>query len=138
MTVEFRIENNRIPAIIARHPQVSQEALDEVGEFVRKWAHDRCAVKGGTSVDGVYVSRWDASSEGRSGAVRASIKKNLRQGEVRVGSNHILAPKLELGEGLNPPLSVTAKPFLRPAIDENRREIVDRYWNRFWAGVRGS
>ncbi len=136
MTTRAHVVFNHIPQIINRTPQVSQEALEEVGEFIRQWAHDRCSVKGSNSADGYYSSEWEAHNPQRAGEVRESIKMVSRPGEVKVGSNHIIAPKLEFGRGLGPPTSVTAKPFMRPAVDENQDTIRQKFGDRFAVGIR--
>jgi hypothetical protein len=136
MTVTTRVEFNHIPAIINAAPQVSQEALEDVGEFVRQWAYNRCAVKGGTSGDGYYVSQWEPKNPGRAGEVRESIRKVSQPGLVKIGSNHMIAFNLEFGTATGPPTSVTAKPFMRPAVDENREEIKSRFGEQFGTKIR--
>lgn len=126
---------NHIPTIINQQPQISQAALEDVGEFVRQKAHDRCPVKGSTSADGYYHSPWPAGA--RAGEVRQSIKTwVVNPFQVRVGSNHMIAALLEFGQGLGPPVSVTAKPYMRPAVDENQEEIKNRFGEQFAVRIR--
>lgn len=136
MAVTTRVEFNHIPAMINAAPQVSQEALESVGDFIRDWAYNRCAVKGGTSGDGYYVSKWEPKDPGRAGEVRESIKMVSQPGLVKIGSNHLIAAQLEFGRATLPPTSVTAKPFMRPAIDENRDEIKNRFGDQFAVKIK--
>ena len=131
MSANVRVEFNHIPEIINSTPQVTEEALRAVGEFVKQKAHDRCAVKGGTSADGVYVSDHDPKDPSRAGEVRESIQMESRPSETIIYSNHLIAKMLEFGQGLGHPESVSAKPFMRPAVDENRQEIASIFGDGF-------
>ena len=131
MSANVRVEFNHIPEIINSTPQVTEEALRAVGEFVKQKAHDRCAVKGGTSADGYYSSPWEPKDPSRAGEVRESIQMEARPSEAIVYSNHMISRLLEFGQGLGPPTSVSAKPFMRPAVDENRQEIVNIFGDGF-------
>lgn len=124
---------NKIPEILARQASISDETLNDVGEFVRQKAHDRCSVKGSTSADGYYTSPYPPRDPGRAGEVRRSIKKTApSNNQIKIGSNHMIAPMLEQGSSRETP-----KPFMRPAIDENQNHIVGMISEALEKSIRG-
>lgn len=99
-----------------------QKGLEGGASYVRQDAHDKCSVKGGTSVDGFYTS--DAEPTPQSGAVRRSIKYEVKTGHAEVFTNHPIAKDLEFGTSRESP-----HPFMRRSADdgETRRTVGDRF-----------
>lgn len=93
--------------------QSVRDGLSESGEYIRQDVHDKCAVKGGVSADGHYVSK---SKPGKNaGAVRRSVKWMLSQFQLAaiVYSNHPIAVDLEKGTSRESP-----RPFFRRSYDD--------------------
>jgi len=58
----------------------------------------------------------------RTGTLRRSIHtEDVSNTEVRVGTDVEYAPYLEYGTK-----KMTARPYLRPAMDENREKVIDK------------
>ncbi len=127
---------NHIPKVTQQVAAATEQALSATGEYVRNWAHNRCPVKGSTSADGFYTSPWEPSAPGRAGEVRDSIKTSISGSQARVGSNHMIAAYLEFGQGMGKPTSVTAKPYLRPAIENNREQLKKMYLEAYRQAVK--
>ncbi len=127
MTTDF----NNIPQLIARNPAQTIAALNEIGDFVLEKAQGRASVKGEGSADGYYSSPWAVRDPSRVGAVRKSIQKTMQPNKVVIGSNHMIAPKLEHGSSRETP-----KPFMRPSIDENRNEIVAMFTEKLVDSIK--
>jgi len=113
--------------------EIRKEALDAVGEFVRQDAYNKCPVKGGTSADGHY--RSEGTPGPRSGAVRESIKYEVKRDHVVVGTNHIIAPDLEFGSSRESP-----HPFMRRSIDDpaTKKGAGDKYAEIAKRGIEGA
>lgn len=95
-----------------------ETALKASGEVVRQDAYNKAPIKGGTSADGFYVSGSKLAEGGRQGAVRESIKVGDpkiydKNSQIRVGTNHMIAPDLERGTSRE-----AAKPFMRRSADD--------------------
>lgn len=123
--MDFKIEGmdellNNIKKLDKEMDKQINKALENVGEFVRQDAFNKTPVKGGISADGRYVSESETADPSRAGAVRKSLKYMVSKynSEVFVYTNNIIAKPLELGTSRE-----QAKPFLRPAIDENHEKI---------------
>ena len=99
---------------------VRSKALERAGEHVRQDAHDKCPAKGLGSVDGFYPAIGEPTA--RSGAVRESIKYQLKADHALVGTNHMLGPDLEFGTSREKP-----HPFLRRSADDpdTQRAVKD-------------
>jgi len=114
--------------------RIGSEAVDAGGELIQQKAHDRCAIKGEGSIDGYYqpAEVWSVDPA-RAGAVKRSIKRITEGLTCRVGSNHMIAPKLEKGL----PSGHEPRPFMRPALDENINEAQERIGTALWQGITG-
>ena len=66
------------------------------------------------------------------GLLRASIGSNIGVGRATIGTNVNYAPHVEYGT-----VKMGAQPYLRPAIDSNRRNIVDLFRSIYRRVFRG-
>jgi len=114
--------------------RIGSDAIDAGGEIIETAAYRRCAIKGQGSLDGYYhpVDTWYPATD-RAGAVKRSITRSTQGLTCIVGSNHMIAPKLEFGLPHHEP-----RPFMRMAIDENSDEAQRVIGEAIMSGVQGA
>ena len=138
--VEFVDNSEKILGMFA---QVRSDALELMGLKAVGYAKKLCPVGNVDSVGGWAKKNKNGKAVYRGGTLRRSITHRVDGDELLIGSNVEYAPYVELGTGphFKPPPEweqfdaprgkgirhsyVKPRPFLRPAIENHRREYEE-------------
>lgn len=138
--VEFEDNSEEILRMFAK---VRSDALDLMGQKAVGYAKKLCPVGNVDSVGGWAKNNKSGKAVYRGGTLRNSITYEVSGDELLIGSNVEYAPYVELGTGphFKPPPEweqfdaprgkgighsyVKPRPFLRPAIEDHKREYED-------------
>ena len=138
--VEFVDNSEKILGMFA---QARSDALELIGLKIEGYAKKLCPVGNVDSVGGWAKKNKSGKAVYRGGTLRQSITHIVDGDELLIGSNVEYAPYVELGTGphFKPPPEweqfdaprgkgighsyVKPRPFLRPAIEDHKREYED-------------
>lgn len=101
--------------------KVLDEAAKEAGELVLQDARNRVPIKTGNLKESLYVTKPRKTTDRlkKSSSVSIGIKKGKK------GQGAFYGPFVELGHKTSTGKHIPAKPFLRPAIDYNKKRLAE-------------